>query len=299
MWTRKHIKAGQRLKIGKLTGGGCRSYLAIHGGFPSIAEYFSSKSTSALVAIGGYQGRALAPGDLLSITKDIPKNLGAHPILPESLRPQYSEHWEIMAMPGPHQEGYLAPEDVEMLYGGEEWKVSHNASRSAIRLIPPRPPTWARKDGGEGGSHPSNLVEYGYPLGTLNWTGDDPCIFSVDCPNFGGFVSSTTTIRADWWKLGQLKAGSTMRYVRVSLEEALKLRQRLDDYLDGVQGGIEKGSFDGVQPIDQQYKPSGDFENAVIWERQAEGHKPQVRYRQGGDDHLLIEYGEDLIQTRE
>jgi len=242
MWTRKHIKAGQRLKLGKTTGGGCRSYLAIHGGFPTVAEYFGSKSTSAIVAIGGYQGRALAPGDLLSITSNIPNNLGGHPSLPEELRPHYGESWELMCMPGPHQEGYLAPEDVAMLYSGEEWKVSHNASRSAIRLIPPRPPKWARSDGGEGGSHPSNLVEYGYPLGTLNWTGgksmlfmsthhhanhkypDDPCIFPVDCPvslvveistaetaptllvrhvltvsvqNFGGFVSSTTTIVAD------------------------------------------------------------------------------------------------------
>ena len=205
MWTRKHIKAGQRLKLGKLMGGGCRSYLAIYGGLPSVADYFQSKSTSALVAIGGYQGRALAPGDLLSIAKDMPQTLGGHPSVPGKLQPQYTQQWEIMAMPGPHEEGYLAPEDVEMLYGGEEWKVSHNASRSAVRLVPPRPPKWARKDGGEGGSHPSNLVEYGYPVGTLNWTGssitsfglalygrplltgvlnsagDDPCIFPVDC----------------------------------------------------------------------------------------------------------------------
>ena len=114
MWTRKHIKAGQRLKLGKLTGGGCRSYLAIHGGLPSVAEYFGSKSTSALVAIGGYQGRALAPGDLLSLVLDVPRTLGGHPSVPENLQPPYLDDWEVMAMPGPHQEGYLAPEDVEM-----------------------------------------------------------------------------------------------------------------------------------------------------------------------------------------
>lgn len=192
MWTRKHIKAGQRLKIGKTTGGGCRSYLAIYGGLPAVAEYFGSKSTSPLVAIGGYQGRALAPGDLLATVKDIPKTLSGHPSLPEHLRPEYGEKWDIMAMPGPHDEGYLTAEDIEMIYGSE-LKVSHNASRSGIRLVPPRTPQWARKDGGEGGAHPSNLVEYGYPLGALNWTGDDPCIFPhCDPPNFGGFVSSTT-----------------------------------------------------------------------------------------------------------
>lgn len=293
MWSRKHIKAGQRLKIGKLTSGGCRSYLAVHGGFPMVADYFSSKSTSALVAIGGYQGRSLVPGDLLYTATKIPENLGGHPSIPEKVRPSYGEDWEIMAMPGPHQEGYLADEDVEMLYGGKKWSVSHNANRSGIRLNSPNPPKWARPDGGEGGSHPSNLVEYGYPVGTLNFTGDDPCIFPVDCPNFGGFVSATTTCRADWWKLGQLKAGHSMRYVRVSLQEALKLRKDVDEYLDAIESGIQKGGYDGVKPLDQNFKPSGNFEKAVLWERAAEGNTPQVRYRQGGDDFLLIEYGNE------
>lgn len=65
MWTRVRITADQRLKIGKAAEGGCRSYMAIHGGFNNVATYFGSKSTSPIVAVGGYQGRALAPGDLL------------------------------------------------------------------------------------------------------------------------------------------------------------------------------------------------------------------------------------------
>ncbi|KAK1082182.1 hypothetical protein LTR33_004101 [Friedmanniomyces endolithicus] len=292
MWTRKHVKAGQKLKIGKTTGGGCRSYLAVYGGFPKVADYFGSKSTSPLVAIGGYQGRALAPGDLLAMVDEVPKNLGGHPSVPEHLRPQYPTSWEIMAMPGPHQEGYLTNEDVDMIYSSE-LKVSHNASRSGVRLIPPRAPQWARKDGGEGGSHPSNLVEYGYPLGTLNWTGDDPCIFPIDCPNFGGFLSSTAVIRADWWKLGQIKAGNTMQYKRVSLEEALSLRKKVEEYLVAIQKAIESGSFERVQALETTYSPSGAYGKAVVAERPAKGNEPQVRYRQGGDDHLLVEYGNE------
>ncbi|KAK5122739.1 hypothetical protein LTR85_003654 [Meristemomyces frigidus] len=292
MWTRKHIKANQRLKIGKTTGGGCRAYLAVHGGFPAVADYFGSKSTSPLVAMGGYQGRALAPGDLLPIVKDISTRLGGHPALPEELRPQYPEHWEIMTMPGPHEEGYLTADDVDMLYNSEH-KVSHNASRSAIRLVPSSTPQWARKDGGEGGAHPSNLVEYGYPLGALNWTGDDPCIFPNDSPNFGGFVSSNTTINADFWKLGQVKAGNSVRFKRVSLEEALMLRQRVAAYLDGVQHGVEKGSFEGLQPLAVTYTPSGEYGTSIIWARAPQGNQPQVRYRQGGDDHLIVEYGDE------
>jgi urea carboxylase len=290
MWTRKYIHAGQRLKIGKTTGGGCRSYLAVHGGFPGIAEYFGSKSTSPLVVIGGYQGRALASGDLLQISADVPGTLTKDLSLPQNLRPIYKNAWKIMAMVGPHDDGYIEPEGIQMIYD-TEWKVSHNASRSGIRLIGPTP-RWARKDGGEGGAHPSNVVEYGYPLGALNWTGDDPCIFPVDCPNFGGFVSSTTVIRADWWKLGQIKAGDTMQYRRVSLDDALTARNQLSATLDAIEDAVRSNiGFDKVSCTYPELPESSDWGNSVVSESKEDGNRPAVRYRQGGDDHLIVQYG--------
>lgn len=283
MWTRVKIEAGQKLKIGKTIGGGCRSYLAVLGGFPSVASYFGSKSTSPLVAIGGYQGRALAPGDLLQISANMPDKF--EPVsFPENLRPVYGKHWEIKAMVGPHDEGYLLPEDIDMIYN-TEWKISHNASRSGIRLVGPVP-RWARKDGGEGGAHPSNLIEYGYPVGTLNWTGDDPCIFPVDCPNFGGFVSSTTVIRAEWWKLGQVKAGNTLKYIRVGLNDALKKRKKLNSFLDATEQAIQTGSgFDKIEKLQGSPGCHIDFHEdelgkAIIWQRGEDGHIPAVKYRQ-------------------
>lgn len=36
MWSRLRINAGQRLSIGALVGKGCRCYLAVKGGFPSM-----------------------------------------------------------------------------------------------------------------------------------------------------------------------------------------------------------------------------------------------------------------------
>ena len=160
MWTQVRIKAGQRLKIGSIQGNGCRSYLAVYGGFPEVAKYLGSKSTSPLVALGGYQGRSLATGDMLYIVQDPKKSkVKQDTSLPEKLRPVYTKHWNIMAMPGPHDIGYLTDDDINMIYS-TIWKVSHNAARSGIRLIGPVP-KWARSDGGEGGSHPSNVIEYG------------------------------------------------------------------------------------------------------------------------------------------
>jgi urea carboxylase len=73
MWTRTQIEAGQRLKIGRTTGGGCRSYLAVRGWFPNIAEWFGSKARAPMTGLGGYQGRALTSGDLLDLVDDLSK----------------------------------------------------------------------------------------------------------------------------------------------------------------------------------------------------------------------------------
>ena len=295
MWSRIRVNAGQRMKIGKTTGGGCRSYLAVHGGLPGVAEWFGSKATSPGVGVGGYQGRQLASGDLLTITKDIPPGLTNPLSLPQRLIPKYTKHWDLLSMVGPYDDGYLLPEDIEMIYN-TKWEVSHNAARGGIRLIGPKP-KWARKDGGEGGAHPSNVVEYGYPVGSLNWTGDDPCIFPVDCPDFGGFVSSTTIIKADFWRLGQMKAGDTMQYKRVSLQDALAMRRLVDNFISQITTACSEESFDEIMALDYSVLTtsivSDKSAKAIVHKIDATGKQPLTLYRQGADDYLLVEYGGD------
>lgn len=293
MWSRQKIEAGQRLTIGKTTGGGCRSYLSIYGGLPTIAEWFGSKATAPMTAVGGYQGRALAAGDLLGLVTDLPDIKGELK-LPENLVPQYPENWELLAMVGPYDEGYLLEEDIKMLYE-TEWTISHNAARGGIRLIGPKP-KWARKDGGEGGGHPSNVIEYGYPIGTMNWTGDDPVLFPVDCPDLGGFVSSTTIVKAEYWRLGQMKAGNKLKFQRVSYRDAMAKRREVEEHVAMIQECCLKGKFDvDVFPLKYQGLPpstkDGDWGSAIIHQIPEKGTQPLVSYRQGGDDFLLIDYG--------
>lgn len=61
-----------------------------------------------------------------------------------------------------------------------------------------------------------------------------PVIFSVDSPDLGGFVSSTTIVKASMWRMGQLKSGDTFQYRRVSLDDALRMRAEQDDHLDDI-----------------------------------------------------------------
>lgn len=194
-------------------------------------------------------------------------------------------------MPGPHEQGYFTQQDIDTFYD-TDWKVSHNASRSAIRLIGPVP-KWARDDGAEGGAHPSNVVEYGYPLYGLNYTGDDPAILVPDGPNFGGFVCNNTVISADTFKVGQIKSGDLVQYKRVSLDEALTLRKNLDDYLASLRKAIDSNEFGSAKALDMTFTSQSPPEPDVIYDRPAKGHVPRIRYRQGGDQHLIVCYADD------
>ncbi|KAH6955798.1 putative urea amidolyase [Ilyonectria sp. MPI-CAGE-AT-0026] len=291
LWTRVHVQAGQRLTIGKMASH-CRVYLAIYGGFLNVAEWFGSKSTNPMVNVGGYQGRPLRAGDFLKIVDAAALPPKKSMTIPQDLIPQYTTNWDIQVMPGPYETGYLSAEDIEMFYS-ENWQISHNAARGGIRLIGPRP-KYARTDGGEGGAHPSNVIEYGYPLGGLNWTGDEPVLFPVDCPDFGGFICSLTVIKGDMWKMGQLRSGDYVKFRRVSLESALDCRKRNEDFLQNLIASVDTGSWDGVVAFgstilgEEVKQPGLDLVKVI----KATSSSPKVSYRAGGDDYMLVDYGD-------
>ena len=85
---------------------------------PKHSRMVRIKATASMTSVGGYQGQALASGDLLSPVADLPRIEGELK-LPDRLIPQCPIHWDLLAMPGPYDEGYLLSEDVDMLYNME------------------------------------------------------------------------------------------------------------------------------------------------------------------------------------
>ena len=125
-------------------------------------------------------------------------------------------------MYGPHgAPDFFTPDDIRTFFE-TDWQVHYNSSRTGVRLIGPKPEL-ARKDGGEAGLHPSNIHDNAYAFGTIDFTGDMPVILGPDGPSLGGFVCPATVIRADLWKLGQLKAGDSIRFVNVDQDTARQL----------------------------------------------------------------------------
>ncbi|CCJ74492.1 Urea carboxylase [Cronobacter condimenti 1330] len=149
--------------------------------------------------------------------------------------------------------------------------MHYNSSRTGIRLIGPKP-AWARPDGGEAGMHPSNIHDNAYAFGTVDFTGDMPVILGPDGPSLGGFVCPATVIDADLWKLGQLKAGDTLTFVPVTLENA------------------DTTAPTAFAPEQAQTLPS-----PVLWQDAARDGMPAMTVRAAGDRFLLVEYGEQKL----
>lgn len=94
----------------------------------------------------------------------------------------------------------------------------------------------------------------------MNWGGDSPCIFTVDSPNFGGLICSSTVISSDLWKVGQLKPGDGCRFTPVSLEHAVQQIGRVNRHLSVV-AGVITGQADAAEaPLCSLTIPRGHVE---------------------------------------
>lgn len=295
MWSRITVREGQKLKLGKITGKGIRAYLALKGGIPSIPTFLGSKSTAPELAFGGLQGRKLQYNDILALAADS----GAWAAtstpfsLPQEAIPDYTISG-VYCIDGPYgSDDILTPEGRRTLYE-TDWTVSHNSGRSGIRLEGPRL-KWARTSGGGGGSHPSNVLDYGYPNGGVNFTGESPIIFAHDRPDLGGFVCPTTVCSGEMWKLGQLKAGSTVRFTPVHFEKALEITKIKDAYLSAVAARANGDACEIPSPLSHFGQ---ELTSSILHETSAFGSHPCVRFRQGGDTSIIVEYGDQSSDLR-
>lgn len=295
MWSRFIVKEGQTLKLGKVTGNGLRTYIAVKGGFPEIPQFLGSKATAPELAFGGLQGRKLQSHDIIALhSKSRVWAAEATPVsLPSDAVPDFSAT-SVYCIDGPYgSDDILTPEGRQTLYE-TDWIVSHNSGRSGIRLEGPRL-KWARTTGGGGGSHPSNVLDYGYPNGGVNWTGESPIIFAHDCPDLGGFVCPTTVCAGEMWKVGQLKAGNTVRFRRTTFDNALEITRKKDTYISKL-AAFAQG--DDYQPIFVDAEFGDEATSSILRHAPPLGTHPRVTYRQGGDTSIIVEYGDQVSDLR-
>ncbi|KAJ3736563.1 urea carboxylase [Lentinula guzmanii] len=278
-----------RLRDKKDASPGFRNYLAIRGGFPQIPKYLGSKATS--IKFGGYQGRQLMMCDHIAIGNTNTSTLALPRRLPQDMIPIYPKQWQIYVLNGPHN-------DQEFVTSAEKifsitWTISETSNRQGIRLESSEKIPWTRANGGDGGSHPSNILDNGYALGTVNINGDTPVILTNEGPDMGGYVCLCTVVMGNLWKLGQLSAGDTIKFVPTTWDDARKISNILEDWINNVESSL---SSHCVPKMLTAFTPEHnvwdlDPKLFTIFPTSTWSHKPKFDFRQAGDSAILVDCG--------
>jgi biotin-dependent carboxylase-like uncharacterized protein len=235
MWESFPTHAGDVLSLGIAKTGGFRAYVAIAGGI-DVPPYLGSRSTFAAGGFGGFQGRVLKPSDVLRVGtgEQDPQSLVGRRVK-DGIVPRFENVLEIEVTVGPQAAPDFVPEEEVQAFFAGVHKVDRNANRLGYRLAP-RQWRWARTDGGIAGKHPSNIIDNGYTVGSVNISGDQPIILMRDGPSAGGFICLCCVVTGSIWKVGQAAPGrDALKFKKVSYQEAIELRRNLErNLLTGI-----------------------------------------------------------------
>lgn len=220
------VDAGQTVSVG-FAAQGARAYLAVAGGF-DVPERLGSRSTYALGALGGHQGRTLRAGDELTVADP-----GAAPTgpagavgreIPEGLRVPLAKEYELRMVPGLYDHRVQPASMATFL--SETWSVASEADRIGYRLKGGTPLDFVPREAPFGaGEDPSNIVDACYPIGSIQVpSGQQPIVLHRDAVSGGGYMMVGTVISADLDLIGQMPPNTRVRFTAVTLEQALAAR---------------------------------------------------------------------------
>lgn len=289
LFTQLYVEAGSIIEIGSSKSkSASKCYLAFKGGFPEVAPYLGSKSCTPTLSLGGHQGRVIFPGDCISFAKVSKADFTGYS-LPKISRPNYeTESWTIRMLRGPHDtEDIISKEGLQKIYNST-YHVNLNSNRGATRLDGPAV-KFSRTSGGDGGSHPSNILEYNYPVGGLSAVGSTVVMYGPDGGTLSGFVCVSVPTMTDFWKIGQASTGAPVNLKLVTYEESLEMKKQRSGYIDYLE--TRPTESDAIEFNDELESYEDRIEETILHSRVGTEHLPDVFFRQAGEKMIIIDFG--------
>lgn len=209
MNTAVDVRPGDRLGFRGLRSG-CRAYIAFAGGI-AVPLVMGSRSTYLRAGIGGFQGRALMPGDELPL--GVPLGRPHLKNIPEGLIPEYKHEQTIRVISGPEAHYFEIAGLRSFL--STEYTVTAQSDRMGYRLSGE---TIKHKEGMTG------IISAGISLGTVQVPGNgQPIILMADRQTSGGYARIANVITADLTLLAQMRPGDKVRFKDTTLDMAQQL----------------------------------------------------------------------------
>jgi len=232
LWRPVLIRAGVSLKFGACRSG-CRSYVAVAGGF-DVPMVMGSRSTYLRGGIGGYEGRALRKGDRLFanppslLSERIHHFLSSHSNSNSSWNDSYAvptwhashfaiaaslEHPIIRVMIGSHFELFTEASQTDLF--SQTYQITAQSDRMGYRLSGERKLELAA---------PDELLSEAVVNGTVQVPPDgNPIVLLADRQTTGGYPRIAQVASVDISVFAQLKPGDRFRFEAISLLQAEQL----------------------------------------------------------------------------
>jgi antagonist of KipI len=207
-WTAHAAPVGAELILGP-TKNYARAYLAVAGGI-QVPLFLGSASTHLMSGTGGFEGRALLAGDVLSCGEPQKKIHKRHvsPSVLLSLKPRKV----LRVTDGPQADQFSA--EARDLFYRQTFRVTEESDRLGLRLAADRIPT----------RQSANMITEGVSLGAIQITpSGQAIILGVDQQTTGGYPKIANIIGVDLHRVGQLRPRIDIRFERTSLAVARAL----------------------------------------------------------------------------
>jgi antagonist of KipI len=215
MWTTYRIEAGSILNFGEIVTG-VRTYLCIRGGI-DVPVLLSSSSTFLSGKWGGFEGRSLLGGDLLKFGTlvEMPVSLKR---AASTIRNLYRDLNRLRVTLGP-QANWFTPVAIQDFFDAD-FEVTMDADRKGVRIKGPQLEL----------SKNEELVSEGIANGSIQVPhGGQPLILYCEQQTTGGYPKIATVVRADWFKIGQLRPGERIRFELIDFETAWDLNRKQEE----------------------------------------------------------------------
>jgi len=213
LWETLSADVGDRLSLKSPAGpdSGLRAYVNVSGGFDTPLV-LGSRSTHLGARLGGIEGRASEADDEILIgpvTNPVPPGRR----VPLDLLPKYGGDILARVIPGPQDD--MFDSDATASFYNSTYTVSDKSDRMGCRLEGTEVPAID-------GAH--DIVSDGVLSGAIQIPGNaQPIILLADCQTTGGYAKIGVIASVDLALVAQASPGATVRFERISAEDASAL----------------------------------------------------------------------------